>query len=71
MQTAKNLLSPWQRGRNVLGCNLLRGKKKKGYTELRLLNIRNGERMCRPVVMELMPEHWRGLQMQPVDSGSV
>lgn len=46
-------------------------KKKKGYTELRLLNIRNGERMCRPVVMELMPEHWRGLQMQPVDSGSV
>lgn len=29
----------------------------KGYTELRLLNIRSGERMCRPVVMELMLEH--------------
>lgn len=68
VQTAKNLLSPWQRGRNVLCCNLLHWK---GYTELRLLNIRNGERMCRPVVMELMLEHWRGLQMQPADRGSV
>lgn len=68
VQTAKNLLSPWQRGRNVLCCNLLHWK---GYTELRLLNIRNGEKMCRPVVMELMLEHWRGLQMQPVDRGSM
>lgn len=68
VQTAKNLLSPWQRGRRVLCCNLLHWK---GYTELRLLNIRSGERMCRPVVLELMLEHWRGLQMQPVDRGSV